>query len=333
MSGGLMATAAALVAVPLLNPAAAQATNGVCPGTTDGNGHCYAIASFGTSSPVWMDGLSADLKVDCLAVGNPNTDFINYEMWMLTNRNVANSKTWIEQGMTAGTLATAGNPVGFMWYWADQRSLYGQPWNYFEHYIGPAHTNQSVDAGLIWRPGTGDWDIWHDHKYIGGSIGVGAYAGVGQTGIEMTDLNTAAIGTSTSFRYKQPGTGNYLWAPKQSFYNNKPTHLSGNTNGATVNAQTTSNCWPGTTSAKTAPKMLTADVSSEIAKESAANLGESAPRNARQVTTTRAEANKLIGAQAGDSAPAVVTVMDGSFRITKKLGTARSRSRATHSPR
>ncbi|MDH6280006.1 hypothetical protein [Prescottella agglutinans] len=38
------------------------------------------------------------------------------------------------------------------------------------------------------------------------------------------------------------------------------------------------------------------------------------------MTTTRAEANKLIGAQAGDSAPAVVTVMDGSFRITKKLG-------------
>ncbi|WP_280759353.1 hypothetical protein [Prescottella agglutinans] len=110
-----MATAAALVAIPLLNPAAAQATSGVCPGATDGNGHCYAIASFGTSSPVWMDGLSADLKVDCLAVGNPNTDFINYEMWMLTNRNVANSKTWIEQGMTAGTLASAGNPVGFMW--------------------------------------------------------------------------------------------------------------------------------------------------------------------------------------------------------------------------
>jgi len=318
-SGGLLVAAAAVVAAPLLNPAAAQAIDYKCPGTTDGQGHCYAIASFGSNAPVWMDGLSADLKVNCLAVGNPNTDFINYEMWMHTNRNIANANTWIEQGMTAGTLTSAGNPVGFMWYWADQRALPGG-WNYWEHYIGPAHTNQSVDAGFIWRPGTNDWDIWHDHQLFGQSYGAGAFAGIGQTGIEMTDLNTAAIGTSTSFRYKQPGTGNYLWAPNQGFYNNKPTHLQGNTNGPTVNARTVSNCWPGTTAAKTAPKELTADVTSQIVKESAASLGEAAPRNVRQVSTTRAEANKLIGAGTGDDSPAVMTVMEGKFTKKKLLG-------------
>lgn len=106
------------------------------------------------------------------------------------------------------------------------------------------------------------------------SSGVGSFAGAAETGIEMTDLNTAAIGSTTSFRRKQSGTGNYLWAPAQAFYNNSQSRLAGSNLGPTVNARSVSNCWPGTTSARSEPesKELTADVRWGLAGKAAPTL-------------------------------------------------------------
>lgn len=296
-------------------PAASADTN--CNGAS---GHCYAIATIGgQGNPIWMNGLSSDLEVDCLAVQDPNTDFVDYEMWMNTNDNISGSNTWIEEGMTAGTLTSApGQPVGFQWYWADQRALPGQGFDYWEHYIGAANTNQYVDAGFIWRPNTGDWDVWHDHQLIGGSIGVGAYAGGGQNGIEETTLASAIVGNTGSWRYADTNN-NYVWAPNQGVYNSRPSDLSVTTNGPTVAARTTSDCWPGTTSAQQAPAAPATDQTIRSAvSNTAKNLGELAPTKISQVKSTRASANKAANNEMGGNEPIIEVQAHGHFTIPGK---------------
>ncbi|NMM92443.1 hypothetical protein B2J88_50840, partial [Rhodococcus sp. SRB_17] len=92
-----------------------------------GPGHCYGVWKFGQMKngvPQSMAGLAADLKVDCLRVGDPQNKLATHEIWMATNTNYNHAEqTWVETGYTAGKIDTMN--AGLIWgdnhFWADQR--------------------------------------------------------------------------------------------------------------------------------------------------------------------------------------------------------------------
>src|SRR5215467_4640840 len=87
--------AAGVVAAPILTSSApAQAVT-----SCSSSNHCYGeneLEGYGS----YPSAAGTDLKVLCLSVANRNTDFIDWEMWYLTDTPQVSYDTWVEEGMT-----------------------------------------------------------------------------------------------------------------------------------------------------------------------------------------------------------------------------------------
>ncbi|MQP33545.1 hypothetical protein GEO20_16425 [Rhodococcus erythropolis] len=164
--------------------------------------------------PQSMAGLAADLKVDCLRVGDPQNKLATHEIWMATNTHYNhNYMTWVETGYTVGRIDTMN--AGLIWgdnhFWADQRDPNNGN-NYHEWYIRDFATGVWVDHGITWVPNSNNWTIWNNHQVVGTSIDAGAYAGGGQIGMESSTSNVRAFGQGANFRYN-PGNGAWVAPP------------------------------------------------------------------------------------------------------------------------
>jgi hypothetical protein len=156
-------------------PAPAQAATATCAPTPD-TSHCYAV-NLGEGNGSSPSAAGTDLEVDCLSVPNRSTDFADWEMWYATYTPQVSYDTWVEEGMTAGTLyhTLSGVPItGFMWFWADKRPN----GSYTEHYIQSASVGNYTNASIYYVGGT------DENVYLGGSY-AGTSTANGTGGIEV----------------------------------------------------------------------------------------------------------------------------------------------------
>ncbi len=196
----LTVTTAGVVA--LESPAAAAITG--CP--KGSSKHCYGLGRLYQNNN--LHAVGANLYVDCLAVTNRSTDFVNMEMWLTTqNTRPLNQQNWVEAGMTSGTLySSPGHEKGFIWYWADSYTNLG---HYYEHYIGGATAGSTTNVTFNWE-GPQTWGVYKGGKRVGGS-GVGAYPGDVDLGAESTTYQTAVWGHGLDWQYKNiAGTWNWV---------------------------------------------------------------------------------------------------------------------------
>jgi len=202
-SARLLTIILAAGAVGVVTDSPALAITGCPRGTTK---HCYGLGRLSNNNN--LHAVGANLYVDCLAVTNRDTDFINMEMWLRTqNRRPLADQNWVEAGMTSGTLySSPGHEKGFIWYWADSYTDQGR---YYEHYIGGAATRTSTNVTFTWE-GNGVWGVFKGGTRVGGS-GVGAYPGDVDLGAESTTYQSAAWGQAVDWQYKNAaGTWNWV---------------------------------------------------------------------------------------------------------------------------
>jgi hypothetical protein len=287
-SSALGVVAATVVASGLFaTPGTAAAIDG-CP-NYDGASHCYGIGRFGYTAgqgPVYMNAMWSQLRVYCLAVGDPSTDFVDYEMWMSTNNNNPSLSTWVESGLTDGTLYySPGQEQGFINFWADYRP----DGSYNEHYIGPASLNAYNTAAFYWVTNTNNWDVYFNSSYVGTSTNNGAFAGGGDNGIESTSPVMAIDGDTYGWSYADP-SNNWHDVYNDPFVNDSGGLLTGSASGPAVHAQTTQGCTlPSATPAVSTP--ATSGSMADAANRVARMLGDSQPGSMSYVKTTRQKAS------------------------------------------
>nr|WSX53660.1 hypothetical protein OG409_34930 [Streptomyces sp. NBC_00974] len=306
-----------------------------------------------SGGPAWTNAVGADLFVSCMFIPTWD-DFINHEMWMTTRDNLVNParRSWLEGGMTAGTVRDANGVdyTGFQWFWADQRSN-SRTSDYHEHMAGWADTGTWENISFYWR-GNGNWDVYRSGNWVGMSIGVGDWAGGAEIGMESTSLGVTGTGFSRYMQYADP-SGNWHWAP--DWFSNPDPQLYTNGSFFGIPAVSTLNGCPAGVSAsagegagaKPAPAPQPSPEPSpagrdspeaagpvvrpsgttvpggkepnrkdlvEIAQRIAAKNGDGHPKNLKVVKTKRkAAAQAVSGAAVNSDQDAFVVEMTGKF--------------------
>jgi len=317
------ATLLTTVAVDSPSPAAAALTN--CPGgvyeSGDGLYHCYLVNVFGPgfgmpATP--LNEIAVDLHVPCIMVSDVNNSELNFEMWMYTNQNITTADTyWVEEGLEAGT--SAGVPAGWSWFWADSRPNGG---GYHGHYIGGG-TTADTQIAFKWL-GNANWDVYRGGSYINESINNGAFAEGGMVGAESTTGNIALNAAADNFEYADPnwnwhGVQGALWNPYAGPLNG---YLTTGTRIGTGVAAYSGNCPNAAAIATPQPKPLSAAAAPSalraIGLAEAQASGDAKPSSISYISTTRPQADKVLGtATTGDNAVYVIR-MTGHF--TAKTG-------------
>ena len=324
-----LAAFAALVTATGVGSASPAAALTSCSGGeysgADGLYHCYEIAVFGPrfgGAAYPLNEIAADLHAPCLKVGDVNNSELNFELWMDTNDNIG-AGTWVEEGLQAGV--SEGLPAGWHWFWADNRPNGG---GYHGHYISGG-TTTDTQVYFKWL-GNGNWNVYRAGSYIGESTFNGDWAEGGQVGAESTTNTLALQARAYNFEYADP---NWTWHPApESLFDAYHGPLygglssDGSTPGYSGMMAWGGNCSSATTtiaapaakplSAAAAPSALRA-----IALSQAQMSGEPNPGSISFVSTTRAQADKILNtATTGDDAVYVIK-MTGHF-TAKNAGLA-----------
>ncbi|WP_409180650.1 hypothetical protein F9C11_29700 [Amycolatopsis sp. VS8301801F10] len=257
-----------------------------------------------------MNAVGSDLGVGCLHVDDRDTDFANWEAWILTNLNDPKSDTWVEAGMTAGTLQRSpGQEKGFLWYWADQRP--GVP--YREFFIKPAHELVHENVTFKWVPNSPDWEVYQNGERVGTSAGNGAYGGQAYNGLEVTTPGARVFGSSLRFQYQD--TDN-VWHPAQTdTYNQSRDLFSIYTNGQGITASTRKPC-VDKKEKMTADRSNTPPSASDLlntATSLAAANDESSPADITYVKTDRNSLQRVDGTAPKSNDPVYLIQMTGNF--------------------
>jgi len=243
-------------------------------------------------------------------VANRNTDFIDWEMWYLTDTPQVSYDTWVEEGMTAGTLQ--GGYVGFNWFWADNRPN----GTYYEHYIRPATTGNSTNVSVYYAGNS------NDSVYLGGSQ-VGTSAGNGQGGLwanagaEATTPAVTVNGTANNFQYRT--SSGWRWAVPD-VYDNSGGLWAINASGANLSANT--GC--GSSARAQAAQQKASPMPSDtprlhqrligIGRRMATLTHDPSPVSIRMTRSTRQRAISVLSGDKVNSDPAVyVLEMKGTF--------------------
>ncbi|WP_158895288.1 hypothetical protein [Amycolatopsis anabasis] len=273
--------------------------------------HCYAVGFIGSKEqPLWMNAVGSDLGVGCLHVDDRETEFANWEMWLLTNLNNPALDTWVEVGMTAGKLHfSPGQEKGFLWYWADQRP--GLP--YREAYIKPARTLDRENVTFNWVPNSPNWEIHQDGDLVGVSENNGAWGGQVDNGLEVTTPGARIAAGSINFQYQDT---NNVWHPADTeLYNDRPDLFSIFTNGRVITAATHKPCNDETVTMPTDNKATppTPSMLLETATRLAAANGEEHPANIQYVATDRQALTSIDGTRPKSNDPVYLVQMTGNF--------------------
>jgi hypothetical protein len=287
-------------------------------GPCDRGTHCYGVGSYGPvrgNPPTYVNAVGSDLEVDCVGVTHPDTDWVNYEMWLDTG----DGSDWIESGMTLGTLfAAPGQPQGFVWFWADQRSNGG---GYHEHYIGPATTGEASNVSF-YGAGNGNWDIYKAGSKVGFSSGVGTSSGGGSNGAESITTSAVLVGHTDSWGFYDLNNKWHL-VSGEGFFNNSNGFFAGSASGSSISVSTPSGC-AGAASAHRSTAIAVQPVTTStvraMATRTAKVLGDSEPANATYVRTNRGAAGQLVGAKVDTDQSVYVIQMTGKFKVPASPG-------------
>jgi hypothetical protein len=168
-----------------------------------------------------------------------------------------------------------------------------------------------VHVGFAVRGGSGDWDILHDHRRVGTSVGLGAHAGSTQTGIESTTGAAAAVGQTVHWQYRGADSEGPVTAPH--VYNNAPDRFWVVADRSTVAAGSPS-CRHATLPPPQAPIALTPEVIGQMADHAASTFGDPSGGDAVSVVSSyRTLVNALFGAAVEDDSPVVALQIHGQF--------------------
>lgn len=271
--------------------------------------HCYAENEY-EGNGTYPNAAGTDLEVNCLSVANRSTDFADWEMWYMTNTPQVSYDTWVEEGMTAGTLQ--GGYVGFMWFWADQRPN----GTYYEHYIKNATVGNYTNVSVYYAGSN------NDNVYLGGSL-IGTSTGNGTGGLwanagaEVTTSATTVQGNANNFQYRN--SSGWHWAvPKPWDSTNGSGLWAISASGANLYVST------GCGAAAVAKPQLASPLPAggaplqqrliDVGRYIAALTHESSPTAITMVQTTR---QKAVGALSGDLVNSdqgvYVMTLNGSF--------------------
>lgn len=269
--------------------------------------HCYGEDQLeGNGS--YPSAAGTDLKVDCLGVSDPNSQFANWEMWFATNTPQVSYDTWVEEGMTYGSLQSG--QVGFMWYWADERPNGG----YSEHYIQNASGGSTTNVSVYYAGSNND-DVYLGGSYVGTSTGNGSGGLYANAGAEVTTTNTHVNGSSNNFQY-QNSSGWHSATPNP--YDNSGGLWSTYTSGSYLWVNTGCN----TPAASTKPEATSMPSNAEqvrrilagIGRHAASRTHESKPSSIRMAKSTRHQALSLLGGDKVNGNQAVYAVqLKGTF--------------------
>jgi hypothetical protein len=167
-----------------------------------GVGHCWAAGGTPAFNPLGSEGsgdhvinTGMNLNVSLLSVPDRTLDFANYETWLNTYTPQVSYGTWVEEGMTAGSLNSG--QVGLMWFWADNRPNGG----YNDHYInGNAYADFNKNSNVTFRyEGSQNWGVYLKGVKINDSYGNGSYGTDVNTGTEVTTPSAGVTGHSYNF--------------------------------------------------------------------------------------------------------------------------------------
>jgi len=295
-------------------PASASPTP--CPGSTAG--HCYALTEFGVlynGNPVWLNAVGTDLTVPCIMVGNAAAEFINYEMWMSTNNNVAGSDYWVEEGVKAGKLYVApGQPSGWMWFWEDNRPNGGNN----GHYIS-AGTMGRTNVTFRWL-GNGGWNVYRAGSVVGTSTANGDWAGGAETGSENTSSSIALNAYSDNFQYADTGWNWHGISPNLDVGSIGNVGLtaqssSGSAVGAALHVWTPGACGTAVQLPTGAPLSPAAAPTAlkTIASGVSAEMGEAKPTGISYAASTRKAVDGLLNTSTTGDSSVYIIEMHGHF--------------------
>lgn len=287
------------------------------------SGHCYAVDEMGSlanATPIYMTSIGVDLEVDCLTVGNQNSQFADWEMWMATNVHKAgDDSTYLEAGYNAGTINDIGgtNYTGFQWFWADTRTGYGQD----THFISWATAGQYKNVTFA-SQGSGNWNVVLAGRVVGYSKGVGDYAGGANIGAEMAvDTRGQTWAHAQHWQYTNGGTWHPVNPGVGITAGNPPGFSTGtayNPTAFTVHTPahpcgTTPLGVAGNVRAQTLAAPQSMATVTKAAKSLAAASGDAAPTAVSTVKTTRGAANQLDGESVGSTELARTVYMVEEF--------------------
>lgn len=335
MSGGKWRAATAAVASMIVTAASITAGGGTAyADTACGNpsyGHCYAVAwqgsAWGLGTPVYMSAVGADLEVDCLAVGNENTEFANFEMWMWTNdtdpNSTANSGYWVEEGYSAGITTP-----GFQWFWADSRPGGG----YNQHFIEWATALQYKNVTFTWLGGS-NWNVYLSGSLVGTSINNAAWAGGVSIGAEMAvDTSGQVHAHARNWQYTNGGSWSPVNPGKEIFTDgagltNPPGYTVATAYNPTLVTVHTPSHLCGTVplvaqhASPTVASAPTLSAVRSIAAQATGTYAGTKPTAMSAVRTTRGAANALFGSKVGGASasdPVYLVQERGSFSTQRQ---------------
>jgi hypothetical protein len=305
--------AIALVAALAVAPVVGLAGNAQAASCTTSS-HCYAENQLeGNGS--YPNAAGVDLEVSCLSVANRSTDFGDWEMWFETNTPQVSYDTWVEEGMTAGSLQDGHQ--GFMWFWADERPN----GTYNEHYIRNASAGTSTNVSVYYA-GSNNEDVYLGGSKIGTSTGNGSGGLYANAGAEMTTTAATVQGWANNFQYRTGSS--WHWA-SPDVWNNSGGWISTSAGGANLYASTGCGGSLAPASAQRTTTEGTAEQSTgallKIGQRVAVRAHESAPTNARTVRSSRQRAiNTLLGGdKVGSNQPVDVVQFNGTFSPTRRI--------------
>jgi hypothetical protein len=195
----LVATTAALGAAPLAR---------ACSQSSE----CYGRVNWATPSNTYTGGLS-HLNASRLSVTDPNTQFVDHEIWVVTDGSYA----WVEGGMTVGPIN--GHNYGLAIFWAEENTL----GSYAEHFYETASLNTDYPTKISYS-GSGRWTAYLSGSSMGeSSANHSAYTTHLASGAELITNDAKVTGTMTGLqkRGSDGSTWSYNWTTN-NFDQNSP---------------------------------------------------------------------------------------------------------------
>jgi len=274
--------------------------------------HCYGIdQKEGNGSHPSAAG--TDLRVDCLSVANRSGQFADWEMWYATDTPQVSYDTWVEEGMTSGTLQ--GGHVGFMWYWADQRPN----GTYNEHYIRGASTGSTTNVSVYYAGSNND-NVLLGGSQVGTSSGNGSGGLYAEAGAEVTTTQTTVNGSSNNFQYRN-SSGWHAATP--DVYDNSGGLWSTYTSGSYLWVNT--GCGSATVATAKATPMPSSTTQTRqilvgIGRDMASRTNDAKPTRIQMTTSTRQRALSVLDSDKVNSdQPVYVVQVKGTFSSFRRM--------------
>jgi hypothetical protein len=151
------------------------------------------------------------LNATRLSVTDPNSQFVDHEMWAVTDGSYA----WVEAGLTVGPINGVNHGVAIFW----AENTVG---SYAEHYVEPASLNAAYPTKISYS-GSGRWTVYINGGSVGeSSANHSASLSHLAAGAELETNDAHVSGTMTALQKRATDNSwSYNW-PTTNFDRNAP---------------------------------------------------------------------------------------------------------------